>query len=180
MLFDANDGSLERSWQELLDGVMNIMVGYVCTQMCTYEATCLSTHMFSVTGQAILVGTCQEQYQWNALVARIPKMPSYAWPGAIQVSKAWLARGTSGVRQLVVHNQLHRCHCTRSILGNFTSKPKRWRARSFSMHVGTTVCITELGDPARARPAQTCQQSPLLSILYALLGKWPPQARVLR
>jgi hypothetical protein len=114
MLFAAIEGALERPWQELSDGVMNCMLGYVCTKMCTCEARCLSTHMFSVTGQAIRVGTCQKQYQWKALVPRIPKMPSYALPGSIQVSKARLARGTTGVRQLVVHNKLHRCRCPRS------------------------------------------------------------------
>jgi hypothetical protein len=53
-------------------------------------------------------------------------------------------------------------------------KPKRWPAFSFLTHLGTAMCITELGDPARARPEHTCQQSPLLSILYALLGKLAP------
>jgi hypothetical protein len=64
MLYDAMEPALERSLQELADGVMNCMVGRVCNELCTYEATGLSTHMFSVAGQAIRVGTCLRGFDW--------------------------------------------------------------------------------------------------------------------
>jgi hypothetical protein len=108
------------------------------------------------------------------------ELQAAAWPSHSQTHTEPLAQGlSSGCRSEAgsrccrsATSKLNPAHSPR--VRNFTSKPKRWPAFSFLMHLGTTTCITELGDPARARPAHTCQQSPLLSILYALLGKLAP------